>query len=98
MIKIENLTKKYNRQTIFQDFNLEIATGEVVGIIGPSGAGKSTLLRCLNLLELPDEGKITIGDDTYVAPKVSVKDKIQFRQNSSMVFQQFNLFRLQMSN
>lgn len=93
MIKIENLTKKYNRQTIFQDFNLEIATGEVVGIIGPSGAGKSTLLRCLNLLELPDEGKITIGDDTYVAPKVSVKDKIQFRQNSSMVFQQFNLFR-----
>ena len=63
MIKIENLTKKYNRQTIFQDFNLEIATGEVVGIIGPSGAGKSTLLRCLNLLELPDEGKITIGDD-----------------------------------
>ena len=92
MIKIENLTKKYNRQTIFQDFNLEIATGEVVGIIGPSGAGKSTLLRCLNLLELPDEGKITIGDDTYVAPKVSVK--IKFNSDKTRVWYFNNLIYL----
>lgn len=93
MIEIKGLTKKFNHQTIFKDLNLKIETGEVIGIIGPSGAGKSTLLRCLNLLEVPNSGSVEIDGVGYEAPKVPAKAKIQFRQNSSMVFQQFNLFR-----
>ncbi|WP_035452494.1 amino acid ABC transporter ATP-binding protein [Agrilactobacillus composti] len=93
MINIQHLTKQFNHQTVFEDLNLQIDTGEVVGIIGPSGAGKSTLLRCLNLLETPDAGSIQINDQKFVAPKIADRDKIKFRQETSMVFQQFNLFR-----
>ncbi len=93
MITLSHLTKSFNHQVIFKDLNLTIDTGEVLGIIGPSGAGKSTLLRCLNLLDIPDSGQLTIDDQTYTAPKISAKQSIAFRQKSSMVFQQFNLFR-----
>lgn len=93
MIKIEHLTKRYGQQPVIQDLNLDIQTGEVVGIIGPSGAGKSTLLRCLNLLEVPEAGTVTVSGRSYHAPKVSAAERIRFRQASSMVFQQFNLFR-----
>lgn len=93
MIEIKNLTKSFNGQIIFKNLNLTINTGEVLGIIGPSGAGKSTFLRCLNLLEVPDSGTVTIDSKFYTAPTIAPKEKIDFRQTSSMVFQQFNLFR-----
>ncbi|MFD1124868.1 amino acid ABC transporter ATP-binding protein [Lentilactobacillus raoultii] len=93
MIKLKNLTKRYNNQTVFKDLNLRIDTGQVVGVIGPSGAGKSTLLRCINLLEKPDSGSISIDDQVVTAPHFSTKESIELRQKSSMVFQQFNLFR-----
>lgn len=92
MIKIENLAKSYQQNTIFNNLNLEIAGGEVVAIIGPSGTGKSTFLRTLNLLEKPDKGRITINEVTIVAPRINAKDAVEFRQQTATVFQQFNLF------
>lgn len=58
MIKIENLNKKFGKNEVLKDINLEIKKGEVLAIIGPSGSGKSTLLRCMNLLETPTNGKV----------------------------------------
>ncbi len=89
MIKIEHVTKHYGQLAVLKDITAEIRQGEVVAVIGPSGTGKSTLLRCLNLLEKPTSGNISIdgvdllGADTDV-PKV--------RQKMNMVFQSFNLF------
>lgn len=93
MITVKHLAKTFDGHQIFKDLNLEIHTGEIVGIIGPSGSGKSTLLRCLNLLETPDEGEITIADQHFVAPHISNAQRLAVRQASTMVFQQFNLFR-----
>ena len=58
MIKIENLNKKFGKNEVLKDINLEIKKGEVLAIIGPSGSGKSTLLRCMNLLETPTNGRV----------------------------------------
>lgn len=94
MIKIEHLSKAFNGKQIFNDINLEIKTGEIVGIIGPSGAGKSTFLRCLNLLEKPNSGCITIDGERFeVGHHLPKAQLLKFRQYSTMVFQQFNLFQ-----
>lgn len=76
MLKITNLTKKFNQQKVLDNINLTINPGEVVAVIGPSGGGKSTLLRCINGLEQRDEGEITTSHEHQIG----------------MVFQQFNLF------
>jgi polar amino acid transport system ATP-binding protein len=60
MIKVEHLSKRYGDLTVLKDISTEIKKGEVVSIIGPSGTGKSTFLRCLNLLDQPSGGSITI--------------------------------------
>ncbi len=62
MIKIENLYKNYGDLQVLKGINAEIKKGEVISIIGSSGSGKSTLIRCLNLLEMPTAGKITLED------------------------------------
>lgn len=70
MIKIDHLSKKYNDNVVLDDISLEIKQGDVVGIIGPSGTGKSTLLRCVNRLETPEKGTVTIrgqGDRPFRA-------------------------------
>ena len=92
MIKIEHLSKKYNDNVVLDDINLEINKGDVVGIIGPSGTGKSTLLRCVNHLEIPEEGVIHIGEREVDLSQKKPKDLLYLRQNIGMVFQRFNLF------
>lgn len=92
MIKIENLHKSFGANEVLKGINLEIQQGETITILGPSGSGKSTLLRCLNLLEVPTKGTITIDDITFTAPKISKKTTLEVRRNSAMVFQNFNLF------
>ncbi|MDY4023351.1 amino acid ABC transporter ATP-binding protein [Staphylococcus borealis] len=89
MIKIENLTKKFDKNEVLKDINLEINKGEVLAIIGPSGSGKSTLLRCINLLETPTSGKF-IFEGTELTHQNNNLNKL--RQKMGMVFQNFNLF------
>lgn len=93
MIKVEHLTKRFGTNTVLKEIDLDIAEGEVVAIIGSSGSGKSTLLRCLNLLEKPNKGKITIADVTLDSEHYSAKQETQLRNQSAMVFQHYNLFK-----
>ena len=89
MIYINDLHKSFGDLEVLRGINEHIATGEKVVLIGPSGSGKSTLLRCLNLLETPTSGKITI-DGTEITDKSVNINKV--REGLGMVFQHFNLF------
>ncbi|MCY7481749.1 amino acid ABC transporter ATP-binding protein [Bacillus safensis] len=93
MIKLTNLKKSFGDLVVLDGINLDVQKGQVVAIIGPSGSGKSTLLRCLNLLETPDEGTIEIGDARLDASKYSRKEAHHLRQQTAMVFQNYNLFK-----
>lgn len=89
MININNLHKSYGSNEVLKGINEHIKAGEVVSVIGPSGSGKSTFLRCINLLEQPTSGEITIEGESISAPGACI-DKL--RQKVGMVFQNFNLF------
>ncbi|MDD2648803.1 MAG: ABC transporter permease subunit [Eubacteriales bacterium] len=89
VITIEHLKKVYPNVTPLKDVNAAINSGDVVTVIGPSGTGKSTLLRCVNRLETPTEGRITVlGQD--MSSKATDINKT--RMHMGMVFQSFNLF------
>ena len=87
MISIRNLRKSFGRVEVLKGVNLDIAEKEVVVIIGPSGSGKSTLLRCINYLEEPTSGEITVD-----GMKLGETDINKVRAEVGMVFQRFNLF------
>ena len=94
-VEVAGLGKKYGVIQVLKDVDLSMAEGEVVSIIGPSGAGKSTFLRCLNYLETPSEGTISIGGARVVAGGAKLPDKASLdhlRRVTGMVFQSFNLF------
>ncbi|HEY8391409.1 MAG TPA: amino acid ABC transporter ATP-binding protein [Capillibacterium sp.] len=90
MIKVENLTKRFGHLQVLKGITNEIREGEVVCVIGPSGSGKSTFLRCLNLLEIPDSGRIFFEGKEITAKKMIDLNRI--RAEMGMVFQRFNLF------
>jgi polar amino acid transport system ATP-binding protein len=93
ILSIEGLRKQFGDHTAVDDVSLDVRSGEVVAIIGPSGSGKSTLLRCINLLESPTAGRITVdGIPTEVDGKVSQRELVALRRKVGMVFQSFNLF------
>ena len=92
MLKIEHLKKTFSGKTILDDISLEVKSGEIVSIIGPSGTGKTTLLRCINFLEKPDRGKITIDEVSADAEHSDGKTIHRLVQKSGMVFQSYNLF------
>ena len=89
MIDVKNLKKSFGDVHVLKGITTHVNKGECICIIGPSGSGKSTFLRCLNLLEKPEEGEITVNGQQILDPKLDV-DK--FRENVGMVFQHFNLF------
>ncbi|MBO6214203.1 MAG: amino acid ABC transporter ATP-binding protein [Lachnospiraceae bacterium] len=91
-IEIRGLSKKFGENVVLDNVDLDIEKGEVVAIIGPSGTGKSTLLRCLNLLEKPDAGEVSFGGRTFDLTTKNSREKLELRQYTEMVFQQFNLF------
>ena len=93
MIKIQNLHKKFNDLEVLKGVDLEINRGEVIAVIGPSGTGKSTLLRCINYLERPDQGTISIGDVEVSPENCSKKNIRELRLKTAMVFQSYNLFK-----
>ncbi len=89
MIFVENLHKSFGSLEVLKGVNQHIKKGEKVVVIGPSGSGKSTFLRCLNLLETPTRGKITMDGIEITNPKCNIN---RVRRRMGMVFQQFNLF------
>ena len=88
MIDIENLRKSFGDVEVLKGINLTIKEKEVVVIIGPSGSGKSTLLRCMNYLEEPTSGEVSV--DGIVLDGEANINKV--REEVGMVFQRFNLF------
>lgn len=93
VLKAEHIRKSFGNVEVLKDINLSVEKGSVVSILGPSGTGKTTFLRCLNYLEKPDAGKLTISDVSVDFSHISKKDIQRLRWKSTMVFQQFNLFR-----
>lgn len=89
MIDIKNLSKSFGDNHVLRNISEHINPGEKVVIVGPSGSGKSTFLRCLNLLEIPDEGVITFEGKEITGQDVDIN---KIRQSMGMVFQHFNLF------
>lgn len=89
LIRIEHLQKAYPNATPLSDVNTSIRRGEVITIIGPSGTGKSTLMRCINRLETPTAGTITVFGENVCERKTDLN---QIRRRMGMVFQSFNLF------
>jgi putative amino-acid transport system ATP-binding protein len=92
MISVAGLTKRFGATTVLDGIDLEIATGERIAVIGPSGTGKSTLLRCLNFLDRPDAGRITIGDCTVDAAYATRRQILALRRRTAFVFQNYALF------
>lgn len=88
MISIKQLHKSFGKSEVLRGIDLEIAAREVVVIIGPSGSGKSTLLRCMNYLEAPTSGQISV-DGIALTSEANIN---KVREEVGMVFQRFNLF------
>lgn len=93
MIQLDHLKKSYGSHTVLKDISFQVAKGDVVSVLGPSGTGKTTMLRCLNYLEKPEEGRLTIGDVSVDFSKITKEDVRRLRKKSTMVFQSFNLFK-----
>lgn len=89
MIKVENLTKTYQKNQVLKNISTTFEDGQVVAIIGPSGSGKSTFLRCLNGLEQATGGQITFNDLKVTDPNTNIE---AVRTKIGMVFQHFHLF------
>ena len=95
MIKVTNIHKAFGGNQVLKGIDLTINKGKVVVILGPSGSGKTTFLRCLNALEIPDQGVIAFDDDSLkvdFATKPNKKTLLALQRKSGMVFQSYNLF------
>lgn len=90
MIRVENVSKQFNKTRALKNVSLEVNKGDIISLIGPSGSGKSTLLRCIHGLEHVDSGKIYM-DDEWMNPDDGKKFRAQ-RNRMGFVFQHFNLF------
>ncbi|MBP6495411.1 MAG: amino acid ABC transporter ATP-binding protein [Psychrobacter sp.] len=95
MIKVINIHKAFGSNQVLKGIDLTINKGKVVVILGPSGSGKTTFLRCLNALEIPDQGVIAFDDGSLTvdfATKPKKKTLLALQRKSGMVFQSYNLF------
>ncbi|MCP3741642.1 amino acid ABC transporter ATP-binding protein [Rossellomorea sp. BNER] len=93
MISIKGLKKQFDDLEVLKGMDIEVEKGQVIVLIGPSGSGKTTFLRCLNALEIPNGGEITIGDiGANFNGKVPKQKLLKLRRQTGMVFQSYNLF------
>lgn len=96
LLEVRNIKKKFGENEILKGISFDLEQGEVLSIIGSSGSGKTTLLRCLNFLEIADEGTIKVADEVIFEGKNEKKYKDdelrKKRLNFGLVFQSFNLF------
>lgn len=92
MITLNSLRKQYGSTVVLDGIDLAIEQGEIVVIVGPSGTGKSTLLRCINFLEQPTSGHITVGDLSVDVTRASKNDILALRRRTAFVFQNYALF------
>jgi cystine transport system ATP-binding protein len=95
MIQVTNIHKAFGSNQVLKGIDLTINKGNVVVILGPSGSGKTTFLRCLNALEIPDQGVIAFDDGSLTvdfATKPKKKPLLALQRKSGMVFQSYNLF------
>ena len=89
ILGVSGLTKRFGANTVIAGIDLDVKKGERIAVLGASGSGKSTLLRCLNFMEMPDAGTVTL-DGRAIGRRES--ELVKVRQRIGMVFQQFNLF------
>jgi aspartate/glutamate/glutamine transport system ATP-binding protein len=89
VIKLQGVNKHFGHLHVLKDINLKVSQGEKLVVIGPSGSGKSTLIRCINMLEKPNQGSVTVDGVEITANKAQVH---KVRETIGMVFQQFNLY------
>jgi len=90
-LKLADVHKRFGNLEVLRGIDLEVGKGEVVCVLGPSGSGKSTLLRCVNLLEPPEQGEITL-EGTEICGVAATENVDFVRRRVGMVFQSFNLF------
>lgn len=93
VLRLDGVSKRFGDITVLKSIDFELKSGEVVALIGPSGSGKSTLLRCINQLEPPTAGTVTIGDLSIDASVGATRAQLAgLNRKLGMVFQSFNLF------
>ncbi|MFC4099843.1 amino acid ABC transporter ATP-binding protein [Paenibacillus xanthanilyticus] len=95
MLQMTNVKKSFGRNEVLKGIDLTLDKGKVLVIIGPSGSGKSTLLRCMNLLEVPTDGQISLNGvsvDFSGGRKPAKNAVLDIRKRTGMVFQSYNLF------
>ena len=96
ILEVTNIEKSFERTKVLKDISFSLERGQALAIIGSSGSGKTTLLRCLNFLERPDSGKISVNGtllfDAANTKTLGEKEIRKKRLHFGMVFQSFNLF------
>ena len=96
ILTVQHLEKHFENTKVLNDISFSLEEGQALSIIGSSGSGKTTLLRCLNFLETPDAGTITVQDKVlFDAAKRAAQSEAEIRKKRlhfGMVFQSFNLF------
>ncbi len=93
-LEVENIYKNFGKTEVLKGIDFSLEKGEVLAIIGSSGSGKTTLLRCMNFLEQPDEGRITVNGEVLFEGGMTFSDREarEKRLHFGLVFQSFNLF------
>ena len=96
LLNVKNIRKSFGKTEVLKDISFSLEKGEVLAIIGSSGSGKTTLLRCLNFLEMPQRGRITVNNEVlFDSSETAKKNDLDVRKKRlhfGLVFQSFNLF------